>query len=455
MHNLPAPIVRILDVFSPLFSRRVFQRFRLLFQAHILCDGRRTVTNLLRLLGLSQDSNYSSFHWIFSQAKWSAYQASETLFKEIIGLLPAGEEVVIPFDTHVERRKGPKIKGLGLQRDAVRSTKKRKVLTPGLLWFVASVSVKIPFSGRTWALPFFSHLMRPKRPLSSSKNHADLQENRRHKTLTEWTIQVIGTIRRWLGKTRKFVMVGDSAFACHKIVQACVKVGGALVSRSRLDARIYDFPPPKVHQRGRPRLVGKRRPLFRNMFKDTTLAWKESEVGWYGGKTRRVLLHEGTGLWYAYGIPPVAIKFVLVKALDGSLDPVVLFSTNLDHSAERIVELFVSRWPLEVTFEESRRHLGIETQRQWSDKAIERITPCILASFSLITVAAIDLAKANQERIPMQSTAWYHKDHITFSDALVYVRTAILRVKYFSQFGKNGKLGKKDLDELILQAAAA
>lgn len=220
----------------------------------------------------------------------------------------------------------------------------------------------------------------------------------------------------------------------------------------RMDARIFEFPDPN---KKRKTLVGKRCPLFSEYLKDPTVKWEETVVNWYGGKMKTVLIYTGINLWYAYGIIPLRIRWVLVKDPTGEIEPIVLFSTNIKHSAQRIVEIFVIRWPIETTFEESRRHLGIETQRQWSDKAIDRTTPCILCSFSIITLMAMKLAQEKKEQIPIQQTAWYSKGHVTFSDVLCYVRLAILRRKYFSKFGFKLELGKKDIEDLILRAAAA
>jgi hypothetical protein len=245
------------------------------------------------------------------------------------------------------------------------------------------------------------------------------------------------------------------AFACHKIAHACAENNGALISKLRMDARIFDFPNSNKKGRGRPPRTGKRCPLFTDYLKDPTLIWQEIEVNWYGGGRKKLLIYTGINLWYAFGIPPLPIRWVLIKDPDNKSEPIVLFSTNIKHSAARIIEIFVSRWPIEVTFEESRRHLGIETQRQWSDKAIERTTPCLFASFSIITLMAIKLASEKGEKIPIQQTSWYQKGHITFSDTLSYVRLTILKRKYFSKFGLKPELGKKDLESLILRAAAA
>jgi hypothetical protein len=84
------------------------------------------------------------------------------------------------------------------------------------------------------------------------------------------------------------------------------------------------------------------------------------------------------------------------------------------------VEDFVKRWPIEVTYEESRAHLGLETQRQWSDLAIERSTPCLLGLYSLVVL--LGQALHPEGKIPVQQTAWYPKAQATFSDVLATVR---------------------------------
>jgi len=93
------------------------------------------------------------------------------------------------------------------------------------------------------------------------------------------------------------------------------------------------------------------------------------------------------------------------------------------------VEWFIRRWQVEVTFEESRRHLGIETQRQWSDKAIGRTTPCLFGLFSFITMMAQELAKT--QKLKIRSAVWYEKRVATFSDAIGCVRQQIWEQESF------------------------
>jgi hypothetical protein len=449
MTNLPTSIIHVLSLFFPLFSVPTYQSFLFLFQAHVLCKGRRTVTEMLKRMGLRNIKNYSKYHDFFSKSKWSPRNASKILLLKLISLTPVS--ATFSFDTTVERRKGPKIKGLGIQRDAVRSTKGRKVLVPGLNWLVCAIHIQLPWSKNKWALPVLTILMPPENPLSTSKNTHDLKKTKKHKTLTQWTCQAVKLLRRWLGPTMKITVVADSAFATYLLANTCIDLDITLVSRMRLDARTFEFsPPPKG--KGRRKLVGKRLPTFQHMLKDTSLTWDTIKTGWYGGKTNEVEILQGTCLWYGYGIRPVPIKWVLTRDRG---QEVLIFSTNLNQPLNQLIEVFVDRWGIEVTFEEARRHLGMETQRQWSDKAIDRITPCILASYSIINLVAIESLQSQNEKISIQTSSWYKKNHITFSDVLAYVRTKILKKKYLHYFDKNTELWKNELEEIMHQMAAA
>ena len=284
MTNLPTSMIQLLSIFFPLFSQPTYQSFLFLFHSHVLCKGRRTISEMLKRMGLRNIKNYSKYHDFFSKAKWSALDGSKILLLKLISLTSI--PITFSFDTTVERRKGPKIKGLGIQRDAVRSTKGRKVLVPGLNWLVCTIHVQLPWAKNKWALPFLTILMPPENPLSSSKNTCDLKKLKKHKTLTQWTCQSVKLLRRWLGPTIKIIVVADSAFATYLLANTCIDLDITLVSRMRLDARTFEFPPPPKG-RGRKKLVGHRLPTFKHMLNDFSLVWDKVTVGWYGGKKKR------------------------------------------------------------------------------------------------------------------------------------------------------------------------
>ena len=87
--------------------------------------------------------------------------------------------------------------------------------------------------------------------------------------------------------------------------------------------------------------------------------------------------------------------------------------------------LAVQRWSLEVTFEEARAHLGMETQRQWSGRAIARTTPVLLGLFSVLTLLA--MRWHGEGALVAERSAWYAKGEPTFSDCLALARRRIWR----------------------------
>ena len=119
----------------------------------------------------------------------------------------------------------------------------------------------------------------------------------------------------------------------------------------------------------------------------------------------------------------VPIRWVLLRDPCRRFDPQALLCTDLAQEPLQIVRWFVQSWQLEVTFREVRDHLGVETQRQWSDRAIPRTTPCLLGLFSIVALLAARLDC--RARLRISSSAWYHKPRPTFADTLAAVRRQI------------------------------
>jgi hypothetical protein len=190
---------------------------------------------------------------------------------------------------------------------------------------------------------------------------------------------------------------------------------------------LYDPAPPPTGQRGRPRVKGARQPTLAARLSDPATVWQEVSVRWYGGTTRTIRLASATAVWYHAGLPPVPIRWVLISDPDRKFESQALVRTDPDADPAQIVEWFVQRWQLEVTFEEARAHLGIETQRQWSDLAILRTTPVLLGLFSLVTLFAHHLLQG--QAMPLRQAAWYRKALPTFSDTLAFVRQHLWPVR--------------------------
>ncbi len=217
--------------------------------------------------------------------------------------------------------------------------------------------------------------------------------------------------------------MGDGGYAVVDLLHLCqsLREPVTLIARLRLDAGLYAPAPPRhPGQMGPPRVKGPRLPTLKQLLDLPDLSWVPSPVAWYDGTTRTLELASQTAVWYHCGKPPVAIRWVLIRDLNGELDTQALLYTDEEVAPAQIVEWFVLRWQLEVTYQEVRAHLGVETRRQWSDRAIARTTPILMGLFSWIALAA----HALQERCPIiqRTAAWYAKPTPTFVDAIALVR---------------------------------
>lgn len=441
--SLSPAILSIIAPFALLFSSPVWKNALTLFIGTILCRGKRTVCAALRVMGLSTETSFSKYHHVLNRVEWSLLSAARILLNLIVNIIGRGNPLIFFIDETLERRKGPKIKAKGYYRDAVRSSKKVVVKSSGLKWLTLAVSWRFPFSERYFALPFMTVL----EPSAKS----DKTAKRRHKTTLQWTIQMLIQVVRWL-KNTPIILVGDGGFACGELAWRCLKLKISLITRLKMNACLYDFPAVDAPgKRGRKKTKGERLYSFKEMIGVPNLGWTEIVIEGYGQKKKKLKYISNVSLWGADSFQPVPIKWVLVIDPEGELDPVPLMSTDLTISAEEIIMLYVRRWNLEVTFEEVREHLGVETQRQWSDKAIARTTPILMG---LYTIVCLICNRLQEERpIEVAQTAWYEKQDATFSDLLKSVRkilwkdNLIFRKYIFEPFQGNNK----GLDEFIAQ----
>jgi len=265
---------------------------------------------------------------------------------------------------------------------------------------------------RPWALPIMTVL--------ALGEKTSTRLNKRHRTIVQWAEFMIDKVRRWQPE-REITLVGDGSYAAIALVQRCqrLKKPVKLVSRLRLDARLFDFPAPQPrHKRGPKPKKGARQVQLAQRLEDPETDWKTLKVIFYG-KEHSIEFITGISLWHTPGQNPVAIRWVLARCPDDSFEPAAFFCSDTHISAKQLIVCFALRWNIEVSFEELRAFLGFETQRQWSDRAIERSTPCLFGIFSLVTIMARTLYPTE---LPVRQTSWYIKEEATFSDALAAVR---------------------------------
>jgi hypothetical protein len=411
--SLPPLFVSLWNTLAPLFSDRVGRHAQVLLIGAILAPGKRTVTSCLRIVGLAGEHRFVNYHRVLSRACWNGREASRLLLGLLVRRLVPRGPIVLGIDDTIERRRGKRIQAKGIYRDPVRSSHSHFVKASGLRWVSLMLLAPVPWAARTWALPFLTCL-------APSERYRQKQR-KRHKPVLDWARQMIFQAQRWLPQ-RRLVVVGDSAFSALEWLHALVCQRITVVTRLRLDAALYDPAPfRRPGTNGRPRKKGKRRPTLRQVVERKTTRWQRLLVpGWYGEGNRVIEVCSRTAVWYHTGLPPVPIRWVLIRDPEKRFDSQALLCTDLTQSPLTIVSWFVRRWQVEVTFQEVRRALGVETQRQWTQQAIARTTPCLLAVFSLVTLLADRLVR--QGTLPLAQDAWYRKPRPTFADALAAVR---------------------------------
>jgi hypothetical protein len=412
MTTVPTRFAGVILCFAELFRQRTWRYAEQLLIGAILVPGARTVTSVLRVLGLSGERHFINYHRVLSRAAWSPRAAARVLLRLLVKAFVPRGPLVLGIDDTIERRRGARIAAKGIYRDGVRSSQSHFVKASGLRWLSVMLLAPIPWAQRVWALPVLTAL--------APSERYDSQRGRRHKRLTDWARQLLRQVARWL-PGRTLVMVADSSFAAIELLSA-LTAHMTCITRLRLDAQLYEPAPPRPRGTpGRPRKKGARLPTLSAVLVDRKTRWERLVVPrWYAQAARPIEIASGTAVWYHSGLPVLPLRWVLIRDPLGRFDSQALLCTQPQTSPLDIVQYFVQRWQVEVTFEEVRRHLGMETQRQWSALAIARTTPVLLALYSLVTLLATQLVQRGT--LPIRQAAWYTKPLPTFSDALAAVR---------------------------------
>jgi hypothetical protein len=409
-----AEIISVLSVFAVAFTVPTFTKSLTLLYGTILAPGRHTIAAALRMVGLADEKHFTNYHRVLNRNHWSPMVLSKLLLALIIQSFLAGDlPLALLVDDTLERRSGKKIRYKSRFHDAVLSTAAKVVTSMGLRWICMAILVPVPWSSRLWALPFMVILTLA--PRTSEKLH------KTHRTLVDWAMFIIERVRRWQPE-HQIILAGDGGYAAVVLIQHCqrLKKPVCFISRLRLDAVLHDFPSPKPKgKRGPQPKKGERQPNLAQKLANPATIWEKASIPWYGGYIKEIEFVSGVSLWYHRGTDPVVLRWVLVRAPDKSIKPAAFFCSDPKTAPLFILKWFVSRWNIEVTFEELRAYLGFETQRQWSDRAIERTTPCLFGIFSLIVILAKTL---HPQELPIRQAKWYKKDEATFSDALAAVR---------------------------------
>jgi DDE superfamily endonuclease len=353
---------------APLCSKPGFQHVQGLLVGALLSPGKRTVPQALRLMGKEQDTHFQNSHRVLHRAGWSRLAAGQLLLGWLRSPWALDGTLGLGRDDTIERRRGDTMAAKGISRAPGRSSQAPCIKASGLRWLALLWLMPRPWAARVRALPFLTCLCPSPR--------YDEQRGRAHRQLTERARPLLLLVACWL-PGGDVVVTADSRCAALALL-AAVPTPVAVVPRLRLEAALDELAPERrPKQTGRPRKKGRRLPTRPQGANDRATRWQPVTVrGWYGERERSVEIVSGTGVWYHTGMPAVPIRWGLLRAPQGKFDTQALRCPRGEAAPVQGLAWFGRRWQVEVTLEDARAHLGMETQRQWSDKAVPRTPPC-------------------------------------------------------------------------------
>jgi len=426
--------VMLMASFDPVLTTRTAASLAVLLRGAVLGPRARTVTACLVAAWPWVKKDWQAYENVLRRAKINMLALARILFALVLRLVPAQGAVCLAIDESLVRRWGPRVPAVGMHRDPVQSSHGRNAMSPGHKWVTLSVVVNLPYMQRPVALPILSALYTP---LQQAKRNRTEPLYRRHRTVAELALLLVELVVRWAPE-RRFIVLADGAYATHRLAGALRPESPhktlrrtSLVSRFYRDAATY-AQPGAYSGVGRPRVKGQKLPSPKQVAQHARAdQWQRAAVQWYGGHKKVVWLCSRTGLWYRAGEGVKWIRWVVVRHPEGKSRDDVFFTTDPALTPAQIVEAFVRRWSLETTFQETREHLGLETLRNWSQKAVKRSVPFLLGLYSLIVVwFALHVEEPQRFRV---QRPWYKKPSVTFSDMLSAARGNILAELLFQR----------------------
>jgi hypothetical protein len=401
------------------FTQPTFPRFMALMTGLIVTMGRRTVSHCLAAMGPLLEGHWSNYHRLYSSAKYSLWGLAAVLVRQVVALLPADAVIQLVADDTVDGKTGEHVWAKSAHRDPVRSSRSKTVIKFGHKWLVMCVLVHLKGWDRPWALPVFCGLCIDRKLAGKLK--------KRQKTPSQLARQMLMRLMRWL-PDRKFILTGDYQVVTHQTVIFARRHADRVTAIGHLrgDANLY-HPPKNPKRRARTGVLaqkGRKAPSPRQRIGQ--LRAVVAKVAWYGGSQREIRHVTETGLWYDVHSPSVAdIRWVCVLG-DAKLgqEDAYFFCSDPTMAATRIIEQYARRWNIEVTFEEARALLGLETTRHWCRQSVLRVTPILFGLFTAVVLIWNNLPKARRQALAT-TTPCYKKQSVTFADVLAAVRREI------------------------------
>jgi hypothetical protein len=332
--------------------------------------SRRTVTRMILAAGSAADKHYSSYHRLFSAARWSLDAIGLSMFALIEPFL--GSVVMLGLDDTLCRKRGVKMFGTGMHHDPLLSSRGKAIVNWGHSWVVLGVIVELPFRrGHYYFLPLLFRLYLNKK--------SGLRHRRTYRTRPELAVELLELLCK-CRENRRFHAVADSAYGGQSVL-CCLPKNCDLTSRLLKNARLYDAPPQrKQGTNGRPRKRGNLLPTPQEMLAGRC---RHVRLDIYGRSEDARLADQVARV---HAAPERPLRVVAAEAVKGGRGQEAFYSTCSDATAEQVIAWYAMRWSIEVTNHDSKQHLGFEQPQGWTRRSVERTAPLAMLLYSLIVL---------------------------------------------------------------------
>jgi DDE superfamily endonuclease len=429
--SIPKAAEPLSEAIRNVFTCPTFERFTALMMGLIVTMGRRTVSHALAVMEPVLEGHWSNYHRLYSSAKFSMWELAAVLVRQVVALLPADTVIELAADDTVDGKSGDHVWAKSAHRDSARSSGAKTNIKFGHKWLVLCVLVRLKGWDRPWALPILCGLCIS--PKVSAAN------NIRPKTPSQLARQLLIRLMRWL-PNRKFILIGDYQVVTHQTAEFARRHSDRVTAIGRLrgDANLYAAPVNPYRKSCAGGWIKKGRKMPSPAKQIETLEPASQNIAWYGGSRREMRLVSELALWHdKHGNTATPIRWVCVLGdAKAGLENAFFFCSDPAMAAARIVEYYARRWNIEVTFEESRALLGLETTRHWCRRSVLRVTPILLGLFSGVVLIWKELPEACQQLI-VSGTPCYQKSSVTFADVLGAVRQELWEQVLLRHHSKN------------------
>lgn len=398
---------------------------------------RRTVTQMIASVGDAARKHFSSYHRLFSTARWCRDSAGLAVLDLMWPFL--GDVVMLGLDDTLARKRGLKMFGTGMHHDPLLSSRGKAITNWGHSWVVLGVIVELPFRrGHYYCLPILFRLYLNKK--SAAKHR------RVYRTRPELAVEMLHLLGN-RHKTRRFHVVADSAYGGQSVL-CHLPTNCDLTSRLVQDARLYGPQPQrKAGTNGRPRKRGERRPTPQAMLAGRC---RRVRLEVYG-RTQEARLAEQVA--YAHVAPERPLRVVAAEAVRGGRGQEAFYSTCSQATAEQVLQWYAMRWSVEVMNRDSKQELGFEQPQGWTRQSVERTAPMAMLLYSLIVLW---FAREGHRSWRSHCWPWYtSKSEPSFADMLSTLRRLSMRqqVSKLALSGRGSRKVQKLLENAVNLAA--